>query len=79
LICAAELLKLNAEGKGKGGGTAISTLVFISSDSGSTGRFNAHEDGFGAYAASKAALNQGLRVRKSLLLPFFRNFLEKHV
>jgi NAD(P)-dependent dehydrogenase (short-subunit alcohol dehydrogenase family) len=39
----------------------IKTLVFISSDSGSTGAFLSHEDGFGAYSASKAALNQGLR------------------
>lgn len=35
--------------------------VFTSSDSGSTTNFRAYEDGFGAYAASKAALNQGLR------------------
>jgi NAD(P)-dependent dehydrogenase (short-subunit alcohol dehydrogenase family) len=40
---------------------SIRTLVFISSDSGSTTNFRAFEDGFGAYAASKAALNQGLR------------------
>ncbi|KAH6717123.1 short-chain dehydrogenase [Leptodontidium sp. MPI-SDFR-AT-0119] len=39
----------------------INTLVFISSDSGSTTNFLSFEDGFGAYAASKAALNQGLR------------------
>ncbi|CZT43566.1 related to protoporphyrinogen oxidase [Rhynchosporium secalis] len=39
----------------------IKTLVFISSDSGSTTNFRSFEDGFGAYAASKAALNQGLR------------------
>jgi NAD(P)-dependent dehydrogenase (short-subunit alcohol dehydrogenase family) len=37
------------------------TLVFTSSDSGSTANFRSFEDGFGAYAASKAALNQGLR------------------
>lgn len=36
-------------------------VVFISSDSGSTALFRDHEDGFGAYAASKAALNQMLR------------------
>jgi NAD(P)-dependent dehydrogenase (short-subunit alcohol dehydrogenase family) len=36
-------------------------LVFISSDSGSTLNFRSFEDGLGAYAASKAALNQGLR------------------
>lgn len=35
--------------------------MFISSDSGSTTNFRSFEDGFGAYAASKAALNQGLR------------------
>ena len=39
----------------------IKTLVFISSDSGSTQNFRSFEDGFGAYAVSKAALNQGLR------------------
>ncbi|KAG4436793.1 hypothetical protein IFR05_007727 [Cadophora sp. M221] len=39
----------------------INTLVFTSSDSGSTTNFLSFEDGFGAYAASKAALNQGLR------------------
>jgi NAD(P)-dependent dehydrogenase (short-subunit alcohol dehydrogenase family) len=33
----------------------------MSSDSGSAARFRAFEDGFAAYAASKAALNQGLR------------------
>ncbi|RAL11512.1 NAD(P)-binding protein [Aspergillus homomorphus CBS 101889] len=36
-------------------------IVFISSDSGSTQLFRAQEDGFGVYAATKAALNQGLR------------------
>ncbi|KAG0649151.1 putative oxidoreductase [Hyphodiscus hymeniophilus] len=40
---------------------SIHTLVFISSDSGSTTNFRSFEDGFAAYAASKAALNQGLR------------------
>jgi len=39
----------------------IKTLIFISSDSGSTQRFRAEEDGFAVYAASKAALNQALR------------------
>ncbi|KEF55610.1 uncharacterized protein A1O9_08360 [Exophiala aquamarina CBS 119918] len=38
-----------------------SKLVFISSDSGSAGDFQGHEDGFAAYGASKAALNQMLR------------------
>ncbi|KIW33659.1 uncharacterized protein PV07_00492 [Cladophialophora immunda] len=38
-----------------------SKVIFISSDSGSTARFRDHEDGFGAYSASKAALNQMLR------------------
>lgn len=33
----------------------------MSSDSGSTTNFRSFEDGFGAYAASKAALNQSLR------------------
>ncbi|KAI1615087.1 3-oxoacyl-reductase [Exophiala viscosa] len=36
-------------------------MIFISSDSGSTAEFRDHEDGFGAYGASKAALNQMLR------------------
>jgi NAD(P)-dependent dehydrogenase (short-subunit alcohol dehydrogenase family) len=47
----------------------IRTMVFMSSDSGSTAKFRAFEDGFAAYAASKAALNQGLRVCSSLLRP----------
>ncbi|MCJ1227205.1 hypothetical protein MMC12_003860 [Toensbergia leucococca] len=43
--------------------TAISvgTVVFMSSDSGSAADFRGFEDGFAAYAASKAALNQMLR------------------
>ncbi|KJX96353.1 hypothetical protein TI39_contig669g00014 [Zymoseptoria brevis] len=36
-------------------------LIFISSDSSSATRFLSHEDGFAAYAASKAALNMLLR------------------
>ncbi|KAL4786818.1 putative short-chain dehydrogenase [Aspergillus varians] len=40
---------------------SIETLAFMSSDSGSTQRFLSFEDGFAAYGASKAALNQGLR------------------
>ena len=39
----------------------VGTIVFMSSDSGSTQNFLAHEDGFAAYSASKAALNQSLR------------------
>lgn len=39
----------------------MGTIVFMSSDSGSTQEFLSHEDGFAAYAASKAALNQALR------------------
>ncbi|KAA8574674.1 hypothetical protein EYC84_003924 [Monilinia fructicola] len=39
----------------------ISTISFISSDSGSATKFRSFEDGFAAYAASKAALNMGLR------------------
>ena len=35
----------------------------MSSDSGSSTNFRETEDGFAAYAASKAALNQMLRVR----------------
>lgn len=43
-------------------GLPIGTIVFMSSDSGSALNFRDFEDGFGAYAASKAALNQMLRV-----------------
>ena len=42
-------------------GSPPSKVIFISSDSGSTMAFRAHEDGFAAYSASKAALNQMLR------------------
>lgn len=42
-------------------GLPIGTIIFMSSDSASAGRFLEHEDGFAAYAASKAALNQSLR------------------
>lgn len=42
-------------------GIPIGTIVFMSSDSGSAANFRDFEDGFGAYAASKAALNQMLR------------------
>lgn len=40
---------------------SIGSIVFMSSDSGSALNFRAFEDGFAAYAASKAALNQALR------------------
>ncbi|KAK6811735.1 hypothetical protein RU639_012585 [Aspergillus parasiticus] len=53
IIVAQELLKLSD--------VSIGTMAFMSSDSGSTQRFLAYEDGFAAYAASKAALNQALR------------------
>ncbi|KAL2046856.1 hypothetical protein N7G274_000874 [Stereocaulon virgatum] len=39
----------------------IGTITFMSSDSGCATDFHAFEDGFAAYAASKAALNQMLR------------------
>ena len=39
----------------------IRKTIFISSDSGSQGQFRDHEDGFAAYAASKAALNMMVR------------------
>jgi NAD(P)-dependent dehydrogenase (short-subunit alcohol dehydrogenase family) len=39
----------------------IGTIVFMSSDSGSAGQFREMEDGFAAYAASKAALNMAVR------------------
>ncbi|CZT22372.1 related to protoporphyrinogen oxidase [Ramularia collo-cygni] len=52
IICAQRLLKA---------GISIGKIVFISSDSGSAQRFLDFEDGFAAYSASKAALNQALR------------------
>jgi NAD(P)-dependent dehydrogenase (short-subunit alcohol dehydrogenase family) len=54
IICAQNLLNLDPE-------SPPSKVVFISSDSGSTALFRDDEDGFGAYSASKAALNQMLR------------------
>ena len=39
----------------------VGTIVLISSDSGSAQEFRPEEDGFAAYASSKAALNQMLR------------------
>ncbi|KAF7713029.1 Short-chain dehydrogenase/reductase (SDR) family protein [Penicillium ucsense] len=54
IICAQKLLNLNPD-------SPPSKVVFISSDSGSTTIFRDDEDGFGAYGASKAALNQMLR------------------
>ncbi|KAI0109698.1 NAD(P)-binding protein [Nemania sp. FL0031] len=54
IICAQKLLNLDLD-------SPPSKIVFISSDSGSTSRFLDFEDGFGAYAASKSALNQMLR------------------
>jgi NAD(P)-dependent dehydrogenase (short-subunit alcohol dehydrogenase family) len=52
IICAQKLLQADIR---------IKTIVFMSSDSGSAQNFRAMEDGFAAYAASKAALNQALR------------------
>lgn len=52
IICAQRLIK---------SGISIGKIVFISSDSGSAQSFRDFEDGFAAYAASKAALNQMLR------------------
>jgi NAD(P)-dependent dehydrogenase (short-subunit alcohol dehydrogenase family) len=52
ILCAQHLLK---------SAIPIRTITFISSDSGSTSAFLAHEDGFAAYSASKAALNQMAR------------------
>lgn len=43
-------------------GLRIGTVAFMSCDSGSAANFRDSEDGFGAFAASKAALNQMLRV-----------------
>ncbi|WPH03334.1 NAD(P)-binding protein [Acrodontium crateriforme] len=52
VICAQRLLKSMI---------SLGFITFISSDSGSTQRFLEMEDGFAAYSASKAALNQSLR------------------
>jgi len=54
IICAQKLVNLDPE-------SPPSKVVFISSDSGSASLFRDDEDGFGAYSASKAALNQMLR------------------
>lgn len=54
IICARKLVNLRPE-------SPPCKVVFISSDSGSTTVFRDDEDGFGAYSASKAALNQMLR------------------
>ena len=53
VVCAQRLIKAVPD--------SLSKVIFISSDSGSTALFRSHEDGFGAYAASKAALNQMTR------------------
>lgn len=52
IICAQRLLQTMIP---------IGTICFMSSDSGSAQAFREMEDGFAAYAASKAALNQALR------------------
>lgn len=52
ILCAQRVLKAPV---------SVGTIVFISSDSGSAQAFRPEEDGFAAYAASKAALNQMLR------------------
>jgi NAD(P)-dependent dehydrogenase (short-subunit alcohol dehydrogenase family) len=52
VICAQKLLQTNIP---------IGTITFMSSDSGSHGSFREMEDGFAAYAASKAALNMAIR------------------
>ncbi|KAK7183748.1 hypothetical protein DPSP01_004379 [Paraphaeosphaeria sporulosa] len=52
IICAQKLLQTNIP---------IGTITFMSSDSGSHGNFREMEDGFAAYAASKAALNMAIR------------------
>ncbi|KAK2030354.1 NAD(P)-binding protein [Colletotrichum zoysiae] len=54
IICAQKLINLCPE-------SPPPKVIFVSSDSGSTTQFLDFEDGFGAYAASKAALNQMLR------------------
>ncbi|EME49799.1 hypothetical protein DOTSEDRAFT_68555 [Dothistroma septosporum NZE10] len=52
IICAQRIVKARIK---------VGTIVFISSDSGSAQAFRPEEDGFAAYASSKAALNQMLR------------------
>ncbi|KAK4508607.1 hypothetical protein PRZ48_002346 [Zasmidium cellare] len=52
IICAQKLFQT---------GVPIDKITFISSDSGSAQEFRDFEDGFAAYGASKAALNQMLR------------------
>lgn len=52
IICAQKLLSA---------GIDIGAITFISSDSGSAQQFHEFEDGFAAYAASKAGLNQMAR------------------
>ena len=52
IICAQKLLQSN---------NPIGSIVFISSDSASLQNFRDMEDGFSAYAASKAALNMAAR------------------
>ncbi|KAI1177127.1 NAD(P)-binding protein [Nemania sp. FL0916] len=54
IICAQKLVNLSVN-------SPPAKIIFISSDSGSTTNFLDFEDGFGAYAASKSALNQMLR------------------
>ncbi|OHE96029.1 hypothetical protein CORC01_08722 [Colletotrichum orchidophilum] len=54
IVCAQKLINLSPH-------SPPPKVVFISSDSGSTTQFMDFEDGFGAYAASKSALNQMLR------------------
>lgn len=58
IICAQALLNLFLSSTSS---SSPNKLIFISSDSGSATLFRDHEDGFGAYAASKAALNQMVR------------------
>ncbi|KAF2724117.1 NAD(P)-binding protein [Polychaeton citri CBS 116435] len=52
IICAQRVLKA---------GIPVESITFVSSDSGSAASFRDFEDGFAAYGASKAALNQMLR------------------
>ncbi|KPI38557.1 putative oxido [Cyphellophora attinorum] len=61
IICAQEILKTIASFSSPSVTPPPKKIIFISSDSGSATLFRDHEDGFGAYAASKAALNQMLR------------------
>lgn len=64
VIIAQKLLKMytiSSPNRSQRPPTLPSKVIFISSDSGSMVQFRGFEDGFAAYAASKAALNMMVR------------------